>query len=445
LRIASGADEARSTVLLRRSIAAAELPESAQRRIAEVFGEPLSAERAVRRILDAVAAEGDPAVLRCNRALDGQEEGCLEVDRADIERTASQVAPDLMAALEFAAGRIREYHEEQLEHAARDFFSRGRGQKVTAIERAGIYVPGTTAIYPSSVLMTAIPARVAGVEEVVMATPVGADGQVSSLKLAAAHLAGVDRVFQMSGAQAVAALAYGTQTVPRVDKIYGPGGLFVTLAKQMVYGQVGIDSIYGPSETIVVADESADPALAAADLIAQAEHDELANPILLATSRETADRVLAEVEAQLSGLPRAAVARAAFENQGGVAVVANVEEAIELANEYAPEHLCLNVRDASRYLDLVRNAGAVFIGEGSPEATGDYTAGPSHVMPTGRAARFSGALGVHDFLKVTSVVRLDPAMAEELGTQGAVIAQAEGFQGHASAMLKRLAQREAEA
>ncbi|HET9201099.1 MAG TPA: histidinol dehydrogenase [Dehalococcoidia bacterium] len=438
MRLIDGADAARRTILSRRPAQRSDLPQTMRERLAEVFGEPLTAEQATRRILDDVAAEGDAAVKRYNAAFDGQEDGCLELTSAEREEGAEEVPPELRKALEFAASRIREYHEEQREHAARDFFRAGRGQKVTAIERAGIYVPGTNVVYPSSVLMTAIPARVAGVREILMATSVGAGGRVSPLKLLAAQLAGVDRIFRMSGAQAIAALAFGTQSVPQVDKIYGPGGLFVTIAKRMVYGQVGVDSIYGPSETIVIVDDNADPVLAAADLIAQAEHDELANPILLATSTKVARRILDEVERQLGTLPRADVARTAFKNHGGAAVVGSIEEAIDLANEYAPEHLCLNVEDADRYVGLVRNAGAIFVGEGSPEAIGDYTAGPSHVMPTGRAARFSGALGVHDFLKVTTVVQLDAALAAELAQHGAVIAHAEGFAGHAAAMERRL-------
>jgi histidinol dehydrogenase len=440
VRLVHGAEEARRTILARRPLGDTSLPQGVSKRIAEVFGQPLSPEQATRRILEDVRVEGDDAVGRYNAAFDGQPDGCLEVPSAEMEEAAGRVDADLREALEFAADRIRGYHEEQREHAARDFFRAGRGQKVTAIERAGIYIPGTSVVYPSSVLMTAIPARVAGVREIVMATPASADGRVSALKLLAARIAGVDRVLKMSGAQAIAALAYGTQSVPRVDKIYGPGGLFVTLAKQMVYGEVGVDSVYGPSETIVVADEASDPALAAADLIAQAEHDELATPILLTTSPDVARKTLAEIERQLATLPRGDIARTAFDSQGGVAVVKDVEEAIELSNEYAPEHLCLNVRNAERYVELVRNAGAVFIGEDSPEAIGDYTAGPSHVMPTGRAARFSGALGVHDFLKVTSVIQLDPRLTAELARYGAVIARAEGFAGHAAAMEQRLAE-----
>jgi histidinol dehydrogenase len=439
VRVVEGASAARATVLARRPASLPAVPPAVRDKLESVFGPDVDAQGAVKRILADVRAEGDGAVARYNQALDGVEVNQLEIASAAIEQAYEKLAPDLRAALEFAASRIREYHQEQRQHAAQSFFNAGRGQLVRAIERVGIYVPGTAAVYPSSVLMTAIPARVAGVAEVLMATPAGGDGEVSHLKLAAARIAGVDRVFCAGGAQAIGAFAFGTETIPRVDKIFGPGGLFVTLAKQLVYGEVGVDSIYGPSETIVVADDSAEPRLAAADLLAQAEHDELANPILLATSRRVADNVIAEVERQLASLPRAEIARSALQRQGGVAVIVSVEEAIVLANEYAPEHLCLNVRNARNYVELVKNAGAVFLGEDTPEAIGDYTAGPSHVMPTGGAARFSGALGVHDFLKVTSVVDLEPEKVMELAARGAVIARAEGFEGHALAMDQRSA------
>jgi histidinol dehydrogenase len=302
----------------------------------------------------------------------------------------------------------------------------------------GFYAPGTSPVYPSSVLHTLIPAKVAGVANLVLVSPAGADGCVPPVKLAAAAIAGADRVFAASGAQAVAALAYGTQTVPRVDKICGPGSIFVTLAKRAVFGDVGIDSIYGPTETVVVADETADPAICAVDLIAQAEHDELAAPVFITPSRDLAERVIAEVETRLAVLPRGDVARAAFENRGGFVLAASIEEAVGLASEYAPEHLCILARDARRLAGLVKNAGGVFIGDGSPEAIGDYTAGPSHVMPTGGAARFASPLSVQDFLKFSTVIDLDADAVFDLGPAGAVIARAEGLVGHALAIEERL-------
>jgi histidinol dehydrogenase len=286
--------------------------------------------------------------------------------------------------------------------------------------------------------MTALPARAAGVGEVLIASPADPQGRISPIKLVAADLAGVDSVFRMSGAQAIAAFAFGTESVPKVDKVCGPGNVFVTLAKREVFGDVGIDALYGPSETIVVADEVANPVLCAADLLAQAEHDELATPILITTSRELAARVSEEVERQLAALERRAVAGAAFEARGGAVVVDSLDEAIALANEFAPEHLCLLVRDAQRWAGQVRNAGGVFVGETSPETLGDYTAGPSHVMPTMGSARFASPLGVQDFLKATSVVAVDEKALRALGSATALIARAEGFTAHARSIELRL-------
>jgi histidinol dehydrogenase len=411
VRIIQGAEEARRTVLRRQPLGETELPPAVRERIREVFGVELSAREVVERIVAAVRAEGDAAVRRYSSAFDGVEYASLEVPRADVPAAYRQVDPPLVEALRFAADRVRAFHEAQRRHGPADFFEDGLGMQVRPLERVGVYVPGTVAVYPSSVLMTAIPARVAGVEQVYMASPASADGQVSPLKLVAADIAGVDRVFRASGAQAIAALAYGTETVPRVDKVCGPGNIFVTLAKRLVYGDAGIDSLYGPTETVVVADDTADPASCAADLLAQAEHDELATAVLLTPSEALARAVAAEVERQ---------------------------EALELANEFGPEHLCLLVRDAASWAPRVRNAGGLFLGETSPEAVGDYTAGPSHVMPAGGSARFSSPLSVFDFLKFTSVVDLDPAILGRLGPPAAAIARAEGLTAHARAIERRL-------
>jgi histidinol dehydrogenase len=309
---------------------------------------------------------------------------------------------------------------------------------VRAIETVGFYAPGTSPAYPSSVLHTIVPAVVAGVENVVLVSPPGVDGRIPDVKLAAAAIAGATRVFCCSGAQAIAALAYGTETVPKVDKIVGPGNIFVTLAKRAVYGDVGIDSIYGPTETVVVADGDADPAICAVDLIAQAEHDELAAPVFITNSQALAERVVDEVEQRLAVLPRGNVARAAFENRGGFIVASSIEEAVGLASDFAPEHLCILSKDARRLGALVKNAGGVFLGDGSPEAIGDYTAGPSHVMPTGGAARFASPLSVQDFLKFSTVIDLSDDSVFDLGPAGATIARAEGLVGHARAIEERL-------
>jgi histidinol dehydrogenase len=442
LRLVHGSEEGRRLLArLRRPLGEAELPPAVRRDIRRTFGADLDAQAVVERILADVREGGDSAIRRYNEEIDGVQPGAglpLKVARQEIEDAYAQVDEEVVRALRFAAGRIRAYHQKQLGHALVGFDEGGLGQVVRPLERVGMYVPGTTAVYPSSVLMAAIPARVAGVGEVYMATPAAADGSISPLKLVAADIAGVDGIFRAGGAQAIAAFAFGSETIPRVDKICGPGNIFVALAKKAVYGLVGIDGVFGPTETLVVADAAADPALCAADLLAQAEHDALASPILITTSEAVAQAVMRELEQQLGSLERRDIAAAALEGQGLAIVVETLAEALALANEYAPEHLSLEISDGERYLAQVTNAGSVFIGGLSAEAVGDYTAGPSHVMPTGGSARFSSPLGVYDFLKVTSVVSLDEASLAELGPAAVVIARAEGFTAHARAIERRL-------
>ncbi len=386
-----------------------------------------------------VRQEGDAAVHRYNAGLDGvRVEAPLEVSPSEIEAAYSFVDRDLVDALRQAARRIQVFHEQQLTHSARTFEESGVGQIVRPLSRVGVYVPGTKVIYPSTVLMTAVPARVAGVHDLVIATPAVEDGSVAPLKLVAADIAGVDRVFRAGGVQGVAAMAYGTESIPKVDKICGPGNIFVTLAKKKLYGEVGIDGIFGPSETLVLADRDAQPNLVAADMLAGAEHDELATALLITDSRELADAVSSHIEARLGSLSRSEVARASLEARGGAVVVGTLDEALELANEFAPEHLCLHVQDMDGALNRVTNAGCAFAGDRSVESIGDYTAGPSHVMPTGGSAAFASPLGVHDFLKVTSVVKLDQATVDDIGPAAAAIARAEGLIGHAEAVESRL-------
>ncbi len=438
MRIVVGAEEARRTILRRRRATDAEPSPSARRRTAAVMGAEMTTQEAVRRIIRDVINEGDVAVRRYNEGFDGVSCPDIEVPQAEIQRALAEIEPDLRAALEFAAGRIKRYHEGQTSRLMTSYQEDGLGVRVRPLEIVGFYVPGIAPVYPSSVLHTVIPARVAGVSTVVMVSGAGPGGRVPAVKLAAAAIAGVDRVFVASGAQAVAALAYGTESIPRVDKICGPGGIFVTLAKREVFGDVGIDSIYGPTETVVVADADADPVLCAVDMIAQAEHDEMATPLLITNSLELARRVVIEVEERLATLPRGAVARAAIEGQGGAVVASSIEEAVELASEFAPEHLCLLSKDARRLSSLVKNAGGIFIGESSPEAIGDYTGGPSHVMPTGGAARFASPLSVLDFLKFSTVMEIRDEDIMRLGPAGARIAYAEGLEGHARAIEERL-------
>lgn len=438
MKIIIGAEEGRRTLLRRQPLGETELPDAVWQRTREAVGDVSTVEEAVRKILQDVRQDGDAAVLRYCQAFDGAAYSTLRVGDDEVRAAYDQVDPEVVAALRFAADRIRAFHEEQRQHVLQSFSRDGIGVQVTALGRVGINAPGTAVVYPSSVLMTAIPAKVAGVGEVLIASPAGEDGRVPAIKLVAADIAGVDSVYRMSGAQAIAAFAYGTASVPKVDKVCGPGNIFVTLAKRAVFGEVGIDALYGPSETIVIADETANPVLCAADLLAQAEHDELATPILITTSGNLAEQVGDEVERQLQLLEREQIARAAFEARGGAIVVESIEEALALGDDFAPEHLCLLMKDAPEWAKRVRNAGGVFAGEMSPESLGDYTAGPSHAMPTMGTARFSSPLSVQDFLKGTSIVAVGEDALREIGPAAARIARAEGFTAHARSIELRL-------
>ncbi len=440
MRIVEGADEGRDTLLKRAPHKVPDLPEAVRETNRRVFGADLGAEEVVDRILRDVRTDGDAAIRRYNEALDGVHtpDVPLEVSADEIKAAYTDVEDGLVEALRFAAGRIRAFHELQLEHAATSFVSDGVGQAVRPIARAGLYVPGTRVIYPSTLLMIAIPARVAGVAELIVATPARPDSSVAPLKLVAADIAGVDRVFRAGGVQGIGALAYGTESVPAVDKICGPGNIFVTIAKKKLFGEVGIDGIFGPSETLVVADKHADPGLVAADLLAGAEHDELATAVLITDSRDLAERVAETVDREIVSLDRAEVARTSLDARGGAVIASSLDEALDLASDFAAEHACLHLREAARYADRIRNAGCIFVAASSAESIGDYTAGPSHVMPTGGSARFSSPIGVHDFLKVTSTVSLTAETARDVGPAGAAIARAEGLGGHARAIEARI-------
>ncbi|MCH7953349.1 MAG: histidinol dehydrogenase [Chloroflexi bacterium] len=440
MRIVEGADEARNTLLRRVPLEEPELPAAVRETNRRVFGAELGAAEVVDRILRDVRTEGDVAIRRYNEALDGVSapDVPLEVSADEIKAAYTEVEDGLVEALRFAAGRIQAFHELQLQHAATSFLSDGVGQAVRPIARVGLYVPGNKVIYPSTLLMLAIPARVAGVAALIVVTPARPDGSVAPLKLVAADIAGVDRVFRAGGVQGIGALAYGTESVPAVDKICGPGNIFVTIAKKKLFGEVGIDGVFGPSETLVIADKDADPSLVAADLLAGAEHDELATAVLITDSRDLAERVAETVDRQIASLDRAEVARTSLDARGGAVVTSTLDEALDLASDFAAEHACLHLRDAARYTDRIRNAGCIFTGASSAESIGDYTAGPSHVMPTGGSARFSSPIGVHDFLKVTSTVNLTAEIARDVGPAGAQIARAEGLGGHARAIEARL-------
>ena len=438
-RLVTDLDEARRLLTRRRGFEETPLSDRAREGIRRVFGEDLTAVQVVDRIVEAVRTEGDAAVARFTAAFDGHAPDVVEVPRETRALALAGLDPELQAALRVSAEQIAAFHRKQLRTSWLEWNDEGAlGQIVRPLDRVGLYVPGGQAVYPSTLLMTAVPAKVAGVAETVVCSPPGPDGEISPLILAAAEVAGVDRVFRVGGAQAIAAMAYGTAAIPHVDKIYGPGNLFVVLAKQRVYGVVAIDQLPGPTETLVVANETADPVLAAADLLAQSEHDQMATAILVTTSRALADAVRREVAAQLAVLPRRAIAGQSLAANGLVVVVPDVPTAIDLANRYAPEHLCLLLRDPWAAVPLVRHAGGVFVGEASPEALGDYTAGPSHVMPTGGTARFSSPVHVAEFLKVISVIGANQRAIERLGPATMALARAEGLEGHARAIEKRL-------
>jgi histidinol dehydrogenase len=391
-------------------------------------------EQAVRDVIAAVRARGDDAVRELTLRFESRELTELELPRLEWERLSRAVAPDVRAALERAADRIARFHERQ--RAAGYVLDEGGARlelRVQPLARVGLYVPGGTARYPSSVLMTAVPARVAGVGEIVMVTP-----GPSAETLLAARIAGVHRVFAIGGAQAVAALAYGTRSVPRVDKIVGPGNAYVAEAKRQVFGAVDIDGVAGPSEILVVADDAADPRFVAADLLSQAEHDADARAVLVTTSAELAARVAAEVGRQLASLPRRAIAEQSLTRHGAAIVVASLDEALALTDAWAPEHCELMVRDPDAAAARVRAAGAIFVGAHTPEAAGDYLAGPSHVLPTGGAARWGSPLGVYDFVKRTSVLRYDDAALRAQAADIVRLARVEGLDAHGRAVAARV-------
>ncbi len=396
----------------------------------------------VSAILQDVAGRGDEAVLEYTARFDRLQAGSvaeLEIAPARLESALQRIEPAHREALEYAAGRIRSYHDHQLQQSWQYLDAGGNllGQKITPLERAGIYVPGGKASYPSSVLMNALPAKVAGVDEIVMVVP-APGGELNDLVLAAAAIAGVDRVFTIGGAQAVAALAYGTRTVPAVDKIVGPGNIYVAAAKRQVFGRVGIDMVAGPSEILVICDGATDPDWVAMDLFSQAEHDENAQSILLCPDPAYLDQVQASIDRLLPGMERAAIIRAALAGRGAMIRTRDLADAVAVSNRLAPEHLELSVRDPEALLPLVRHAGAIFMGSYTSEALGDYCAGPNHVLPTSRSARFSSPLGVYDFQKRSSLIMCSEPGVQELGRMASVLARGEALTAHARSAELRL-------
>ena len=394
---------------------------------------------AVQEILSKVKDYGDTAVREYTMKFDGSVPENAEVPREVLDASIEQCDSEFVYALYKAADNIRDFHTRQKQQSWLDAKENGviLGQRIRGLRRVGIYVPGGTAAYPSSVLMNAIPAKIAGVEEIIMVTPPRKDGTANPDILAAAKIAGVDRVFLMGGAQAVAALAYGTETVPQVDKIVGPGNIFVATAKKLLFGTVDIDMIAGPSEILIVADESADPKFLAADLMSQAEHDKLASAILLTTSEELAKRTAAELERQMQTLSRREIIERSIDDFGAIIVCGNLDEAIDFANELAPEHLEMAVKNPMEYIGRVDNAGSVFLGHFAPEPLGDYFAGPNHVLPTGGTARFFSPLSVDSFVKKSSFIYYTEDALREAKDDIVKLAETEGLTAHANSVKVR--------
>jgi len=400
----------------------------------------VNVEQIVADIIDDVRKNGDAALKAYTKKFDGADLDSICVTPEEMDEAIAQVEPRFIDILERAAANIRKFHQRQVKNSfiINDENGIVMGQKVIPVDRAGLYVPGGTAAYPSTVLMDAIPARIAGVKEVVIVTPCGKTGRINPVIAAAARVAGVDRIFKIGGAQAIAALAYGTESVPRVDKIVGPGNAFVAEAKKQVFGRVSIDMIAGPSEILIVADGNTDPRYAAADLLSQAEHDKMASAVLVTDSAELAEKVSAELERQIPLLERAEIARASIDNNGKIIVADNLTDAVAIANEIAPEHLELCVDQPFDYLDSIRHAGSVFMGRNCPEALGDYFAGPNHTLPTSGTARFSSPLSVDDFVKKTQYTYYTRDALARVGEDVAYFARQEGLTAHARSAVIRL-------
>lgn len=422
-----------------------ELSPGVQAGVTAMFGAPLTAAQVVDKIVTAVRVEGDEQLLYYTNLLDkaGLTTATIRVSEAEFAEANELVDKEVLAAIGRAVANVRRFHEEQMPKSWLTNRECGAmlGQKVTPVDSVGIYVPGGTAAYPSSVIMNAVPAIVAGVPRIVMAVPPGRDGKVNPYVLATAQLIGVKEIYKMGGAQAVAALAFGTATVPKVEKITGPGNIFVTLAKKAVYGHCDIDMLAGPSEILIIADASADLAYLAADLLSQAEHDPLASAILVTDSEFVANAVAAEIEVQLAALPRQEIAAISLANHGRIIVASDMETVIEMANLSAPEHLEVMTKAPFELLPYLRNAGAIFLGAYSPEPLGDYYAGPNHILPTGGTARFYSVLNVETFMKKTSIIAYTQGALASVGGDVIKMAEAEGLQAHANAIRVRLEKR----
>lgn len=393
----------------------------------------------VKDILDDVKLRGDQALYDYNKKFDNVSLSSLQVTEKEIEDAFNRLDKELLEVIRYSHENIVRYHTKQKRNDFLDKDTDGviLGQIINPIEKVGIYVPGGTAAYPSTVLMNAVPAKVAGVEEIVMVTPPNEDGTISDVILAAAKIAGVTKIFKVGGAQAVAALSYGTETIPAVYKIVGPGNIFVAMAKKMVFGEVAIDMVAGPSEVLIISDDSSDPVHIAADLLSQAEHDKLAACILVTTSEELAKSVAVEIESQLAELPRQEIARESINNNGRIIIAKSIEEAILISNEIAPEHLELAVMDPFALLSKIKNAGSIFLGHNTPEPLGDYLAGPNHTIPTSGTAKFASPLSVDDFIKKSSVIYYSKEALEKVKDKVILFAESEGLTAHANSVRKR--------
>lgn len=429
------AAEAQESILRRRSSKGTEYSPVTIEKTEEIFGHGVRPSQAVETILKSVEQEGDRAIRKWSRILDQYYDEQLIVPEPELERAWNSLPIEIREAMQTAVDRIRKFHEMQsFQSWLSEDLGGQLGQVIKPIQRVGVYVPGGTAPLPSSLLMSVIPAQVADVKRIFVATPPKPDQSI----LAAAHICQVEAVYQVGGAQSIAAMAFGTETVQKVDKIVGAGNLFVTLAKQQLFGVVGIEGLAGPTETMVIADQTAKPAWVAADLLAQAEHDVQASAILLTPDFEFAKQVREELLVQLENLSRKEIIFASLENTGGIVVTESLDQAAELANTYAPEHLCLCVEGPEKLMEKIDNAGGFFLGDYSFEVLGDYVAGPSHIMPTGGTARFASPLNVLDFVKISSVIGLDPASARELSSVATSLAELERLTAHASAARARV-------
>jgi len=427
-------ETASQTILRRVPLGDQDYPEPLLEGVENIFGSGVGPPEAVSQILESVRKEGDSALKHWTEVLDQTQSESFAIPSEELEKANESLSGSLSEALEKAVERIRTFHECQpLPDWKTEVLGGEMGQRFTPIRRVGVYVPGGTAPLPSSLLMSVIPAQVAGVKEIIICTPPNPHPSI----LATAYLCGLDTVYQVGGAQAIAAMAYGTESIPKVDKIVGAGNIFVTLAKQQVFGFVGLDGIAGPTETMIIADDSADPTWIASDLLAQAEHDTLASAILLTPDQALAEDVQVEVARQVEELSRADIIGQSLSRRGGIVITPDLETAAALADAYAPEHLCLSVKDPDALAACIQNAGGFFLGEHSFEVLGDYIAGPSHIMPTGGTARFSSPLNLLDFVKINTMVALDPDTSKALSALAVEIASAETLTAHAAAAAKR--------